>query len=691
LNLPLYIAFRYLFAKKSHNAINIISMISVCGVMVATMALVCVMSVFNGFEVLVTSMFGNFDPELKITPVTSKVFDPAAGAMRQVREMPEVAVCTDVLQEHVLVRYSGRQVIAAVKGVSPSFRDMVPIDTLLIDGKFILQEGDTFYAVPGIGLASALGVNAGFVAPLEIYAPIRDRNVDLTNPLHSYRMEYAFIGGVFCINQPEYDENCMLVPLALARTLLHYETEVSALELKLAPGASVRAVQKRIRALLGDGFRVQNRYEQQEASYRMMQAEKWMTFLILAFVLAIALFNVVSSLSMLMIEKQDDVRMLRSMGAGDRLVRRIFLFEGCMISMLGALTGMALGVILCLVQQQYGLLKLGSSLGLFMSDNYPVKLAATDLLAIIATVFLIGLLASWYSVRHLGKKWLSKGRGRLALYLLPCLLLTGCGGTQEREQRVAVTIEPQRYFVEKIAGDRFAVHTVVPAGQSPETYDPAPHEMVSLARSRAYLRIGRIGFEQVWMQTIRENNPHLTVFDLSEGICWIGDGEQAHTRHTHCAEDPHIWNTTVGARIIARNTLQAFASLDPANEAAYQTGYRELLREIDETERVLHELLDTLSCRTFIIYHPALTYFADEFHLTQLAIESEGKEPSAASMKALVDRAKEARVRVVFMQQEFDRKHAEQVAKEIGARVVMINPLDAHWREQMIFMAQSLL
>ncbi|MDR1102173.1 MAG: zinc ABC transporter substrate-binding protein [Tannerella sp.] len=256
---------------------------------------------------------------------------------------------------------------------------------------------------------------------------------------------------------------------------------------------------------------------------------------------------------------------------------------------------------------------------------------------------------------------------------------------------MAVTIEPQRYFVEKIAGDRFAVHTVVPAGQSPETYDPAPHEMVSLARSRAYLRIGRIGFEQVWMQTIRENNPHLTVFDLSEGICWIGDGEQAHTRHTHCAEDPHIWNTTVGARIIARNTLQAFASLDPANEAAYQTGYRELLREIDETERVLHELLDTLSCRTFIIYHPALTYFADEFHLTQLAIESEGKEPSAASMKALVDRAKEARVRVVFMQQEFDRKHAEQVAKEIGARVVMINPLDAHWREQMIFMAQSLL
>ncbi|MDR2763915.1 MAG: zinc ABC transporter substrate-binding protein [Tannerella sp.] len=261
-----------------------------------------------------------------------------------------------------------------------------------------------------------------------------------------------------------------------------------------------------------------------------------------------------------------------------------------------------------------------------------------------------------------------------------------------------MTIEPQRYFAEKIAGDRFAVHTVVPAGQSPETYDPAPHEMIRLARSRAYLRIGRIGFEEAWMQTIRENNPHLAFFDLSEGICWIRndaaheDGAaHAYAHHAHCKEDPHIWNATAGARIIARNTLQAFVSLDPAEEAVYRANYGQLLREIDGTERVLHELLDTLTCRTFIIHHPALTYFADEFRLTQLAIESEGREPSAASMKTLVDRAREANVRVVFVQQEFDRKHAEQVAKEIGARVVTINPLDVHWREQMILIARSLL
>ncbi|MDR2139899.1 MAG: zinc ABC transporter substrate-binding protein [Tannerella sp.] len=261
-----------------------------------------------------------------------------------------------------------------------------------------------------------------------------------------------------------------------------------------------------------------------------------------------------------------------------------------------------------------------------------------------------------------------------------------------------MTVEPQRYFAEKIAGGRFAVHTVVPVGQSPETYDPAPHEMVRIARSRAYLRIGCIGFEQVWMQTIRENNPHLAFFDLSEGILRTGneamhanDTAQACVHHAHDRQDPHIWNTTAGARIIARNTLQAFVSLDPANETVYQANYRQLLREIDETEHVLHELLDTLTCRTFVIYHPALTYFADEFHLTQLAIESEGREPSAASMKTLVDRAKAAQVRIVFVQQEFDRKHAEQVAKEIGARIVTINPLDVHWHEQMILIARSLL
>ncbi|MDR3269422.1 MAG: zinc ABC transporter substrate-binding protein [Tannerella sp.] len=280
-----------------------------------------------------------------------------------------------------------------------------------------------------------------------------------------------------------------------------------------------------------------------------------------------------------------------------------------------------------------------------------------------------------------------------AYWLVGALLLWSCGGSQKQAQSVVVTIEPQRYFAEKIAGDRFSVYTVVPSGQSPETYDPAPHEMVRIARSKAYLCIGRIGFELAWLPVIRENNPHLAFFDLSEGIHWLESGEpddpDAHG-HRHGGGDPHIWNATGNARIIARNTLQAFVGLDPANETEYRANYQLLLREIDDTERTLHELLDTLTCRTFIIYHPALTYFAHEFQLTQLAIESEGKEPSAASMKNLVDSARKANVRVVFVQQEFDRKHAEQVAAEVGAHVITINPLDVRWKEQMITLAKQL-
>jgi zinc transport system substrate-binding protein len=258
---------------------------------------------------------------------------------------------------------------------------------------------------------------------------------------------------------------------------------------------------------------------------------------------------------------------------------------------------------------------------------------------------------------------------------------------------VVVTIEPQRYFAEMIAGDNFDIFAVVPAGQSPETYDPAPHEMIRIARSKAYLQIGRIGFEQAWMQTIQKNNPHLKFFDLSEGVDWIGedDCEEEETDHHHHGIDPHIWSATVPAKIIAQNTLQAFLELDPENKTTYQDNYQQLIEEIEETAQQLHAMLDALTCRTFIIYHPALTYFANEFGLKQLSIETDGKEPSVASMKELIDEAKRAQVRVVFVQQEFDRKHAEQIAAEIGARVVVINPLDREWKAQMIFVTRELI
>ena len=696
MNLPLFIARRYLFAKKSHNAINIISMISVCSVAVATVALVCVLSVFNGFHDLVASMFGNFDPDLKISAVEGKVFNPNTATLRSLRDMPQVELVTEVLQDNVLIRYGSRQQIAVAKGVDDTFEQTVRIDSVLIDGRFVLKEGETNYGIPGIGLASALGVSAAFTDPMEIYAPKRDVRINTSNPTASFQIEYAFIGGVFCIDRPEYDANYILLPIDLVRDMLRYdEGEVSALEIKLKPGANVGDIQQQIKKKLGKGFRVEDRFEQQEASFRMMQIEKWMTFLILAFILTIALFNVVSSLSMLIIEKEDDVQMLRSMGASNRLIRRIFLFEGCMIPIMGAAIGIVIGVALCLVQQWFGVIKLGGS-GLFVSDQYPVRVSPMDLLAIFATVFAIGGLTSWYPARSLGRRWpvaVSKAAAAsLLLFGLSATTSCSSGGGQSADdsRRVAVTMEAQRYFAERIGGAHFMIHTVVPPGQSPETFDPTPQEMMAVARSRAYLRIGRIGFEQVWMPTIVEQNPHLRVFDLSKGIRWIDSDHLTHDHHDHGTGDPHIWNAPATARQIAQNTLLAFCALDTAHTADYRAAHAALVAEIDSTDAALHAMLDTLTHRTFIIYHPALTYFAQAYGLKQLAIETDGKEPSAASMKMLIDKARTERVRVVFVQREFDRKHAESVATEIGARVVVIDPLSAEWKAQMLQIGRAL-
>lgn len=406
MNFPFYIARRYLFSKKSHNAINIISMVSVCGVVVATIALVCALSVYNGFNDLVEGMFGSFDPVLKITPRSGKVFDPASPQMQQVRNLPEVLAFGEVLQENALVRYHERQQVATIKGVDDTFEKLTQIDSVLIDGQFILQDEVTDYANMGVRLATLLGVKANYSSPLEIYVPKRDEKVNLTNPASSFNLEYAYIGSVYMTNQQVYDEGFMIVPISLARKLFRYEKEVTAVELGLRPDTNVESVKKEIKAILGDHYLVHDRYEQQAASFKMMQVEKWMTFLILCFILSIALFNVVGSLLMLMIEKQDDVRTLRNMGADDRLIRRIFLFEGWMISGFGAFIGITIGLILCLLQQEYGLISLGQADGAFIIDAYPVRVEAFDILTVLATVLGIGFLAAWYPVRYMSKKWL---------------------------------------------------------------------------------------------------------------------------------------------------------------------------------------------------------------------------------------------------------------------------------------------
>jgi ABC-type lipoprotein release transport system permease subunit len=405
-NLSFYIAKRYLFSKKSHNAINIISLVAVCGVTIATLAAVCTLSVFNGFHGLLADMFSTFDPELKITPVKGKVFDPNTEKFLEIRALPEIGLISESLEDNVLVRYSERQVPAIMKGVSGNFNQLVPVEDMLWDGEFKLQNEVSAFANLGIGVAFVLGVNANFVFPLEIYAPKRNiKTVNLSNPMASFNLEYAYISSTFRINQPVYDDNYLLVAIDFARTLFDYETEVSAWELKLKEPAAVPAVQKKIQRILGEDYAVKNRYEQQEAAFKMVNIEKWVTFLMLCFILLIAAFNVIGSLSMLIVDKQRDITTLRNLGAGNKLISRIFLLEGWMISALGAVTGIILGVLLCLGQQYFGWIKMGSS-GTFAVDAYPVQVETGDLLLTLAAVLVIGFLSVIYPVRYLSKKWL---------------------------------------------------------------------------------------------------------------------------------------------------------------------------------------------------------------------------------------------------------------------------------------------
>ena len=294
------------------------------------------------------------------------------------------------------------------------------------------------------------------------------------------------------------------------------------------------------------------------------------------------------------------------------------------------------------------------------------------------------------------------------LVLVGLLLLVACGGKRQRAERmISVTIEPQRYFAERIAGEHFAIHCVVPAGQSPETYDPTPQQMVQIGQSEAYLRIGSIGFELAWMNAIADNNPQLQIFDLSEGMHLLqgeeaeeeehahahahgAEAEEGHHHHHHGGMDPHIWSSISGARVVAQNTLQALQTLDPANADTYTANYQQVVALIDSTEAVVSTLLKPLSHRSFIIYHPALTYLAAEYDMQQLCIEMDGKEPSPAQLKALMETAQAHHTKVVFVQQEFDQKNAELIAKETGCQLTPINPLAYDWSREMIRIAKAL-
>lgn len=410
MNLSLYIARRYIFAKKSHNAINVISGVSVCGVALATLALICTLSVFNGFQDLVATLFTAFDPQLKIVATTGKVFDAQDPRIQNIRQMPEVAVFSESLEDNAMVQYKGRQIMVTLKGIQDNFNELTAIDSILFGrGNMVLADEVVDYVIPGAELVSVLGTGVRFVDPLEVYAPKRGAKINVANPTTSFESGLLYSSGlVFAVNQQKYDASYMLVSLEFARELFQYDTEVSSIELKLKDEADTDQVKRTLQQQLGEGFQVLDRYEQQSDTFRIMEVEKLISYIFLTFILLIACFNVIGSLSMLIIDKRADVVTLRNLGADNQLISRIFLFEGCLISLFGALIGIVLGLTLCLVQQEFGIISLGGTgEGSFIIDAYPVSVHLQDVILVFITVWVVGFLSVWYPVRCLSRRLLA--------------------------------------------------------------------------------------------------------------------------------------------------------------------------------------------------------------------------------------------------------------------------------------------
>jgi lipoprotein-releasing system permease protein len=403
--LSLYIAKRYLFAKKSRNAINVISSISVAGVTVGTMALIIVLSVFNGLETLVRSIFNTFDPDLKITPATGKTFIPDSAKLSLLSNVNGIACYSLCLEENALLKYGDKQYVAAIKGVDENYARVTSIDSSMWDGEFILRSAQGRpYAIPGIGIANYLGMRVNFITPLNIYVPKRTGSADL-NPEDAFERNYIFPSGIYQVEQ-EFDSKYVFIPIDFARELLEYGSEVTSLEIKFENGARESAVQKAVTRIFDTNFIVQNKYEQQEIFYKVMRSERLAIYFILTLILIIASFSIIGSLTMLIIEKERDIEILRSLGADNTLIRKIFIFEGWLISIIGALAGIVLGFTICWIQQKYGIVRLHSE-SLIM-DAYPVVIKIKDFIIVPVTVLLIGYWAAWYPVRYLTKKYLTK-------------------------------------------------------------------------------------------------------------------------------------------------------------------------------------------------------------------------------------------------------------------------------------------
>jgi len=409
MNFPFYIARRYLFSKKSTNAINIISAISVVGVAVATMALVVTLSVFNGFHDMVASFFTAFDPQIKVVPTTGKTAAINDPILQKIRQLPEVDVVTESLEDNALAVYQDKQAMVVLKGVDDNFAELTHItDILYGDGEFELQVANLQYATLGIRLAAELGTGARFKDYLKIYAPTREGQLDMSNPTEGFVEDSLMSPGVvFSVHQAKYDKNYIIAPIDFTRNLFDQEGRVSALEMRLKAGSNFEHVKHEMQKIAGNQFQVLDRYEQHADTFRIMKVEKFIAYIFLTFILVVACFNIISSLSMLMIDKKDDVVTLRNLGANDKQIIRVFLFEGRLISAIGAILGILFGLFLCWIQQTYGIVSLGHSSGNFVVDAYPVSVHPQDIILIFVTVLAVGFLAVWYPVRYFAKRLLS--------------------------------------------------------------------------------------------------------------------------------------------------------------------------------------------------------------------------------------------------------------------------------------------